>query len=286
MNPAPGLYAISVSNLVGVQLPDPDTFGYFRAREPIARLGHSIYVYEVPSSAPQAIEDQPWFLQCPATETEDRLAELTGIDDLQALYVDACDRGLGFAPGRGWILIEEGREPVIDLGAPDYLGRNEDGSPRYRVWEIDAPPPVPPSTVEFPAVQLPIPIAGHLELLGYTTKSDEPLSPGDTLLVTVWWRVREIVPNVSIFAHLTGADDSLLAGADALDVPSEEWVPGMVIVQQHRFEIPETAAPGLYSVSVGLYNYETNERYSVAQSGNRIIDRIVLTTVEVGAGRE
>jgi hypothetical protein len=286
MNPAPGLYAISVSNLVGVQLPEPDTFGYFRAREPVARLGHSIYVYEVLPSSAQIGENETWFLQCPATETEANLSQFTGVDDLQTLYVDACERGLGFAPGRGWILLEEGREPVVDLGAPDYLGRNEDGSPRYRIWQIDSLPPVPPSTVEFPAVHLPIPIAGHLELLGYITESEDPLSPGDTLLVTVWWRVREIVPNVSIFAHLTGLDETLLGGADALDVPSDEWIPGMVIVQQHHFVIPETAAPGLYSVSVGLYNYETNERYPVAQSGNRIIDRIVLTTVEIAANRE
>ncbi|MGC9468643.1 MAG: hypothetical protein ACP5HS_08630 [Anaerolineae bacterium] len=47
--PEPGLYAISVSNLVELYLTDKHFFEYFREREPDARIGYSIYVYRVES---------------------------------------------------------------------------------------------------------------------------------------------------------------------------------------------------------------------------------------------
>jgi hypothetical protein len=45
--PEPGVYAISVSNLVGVALPDHDLYAWFRAREPDAKIGYSVFVYRV-----------------------------------------------------------------------------------------------------------------------------------------------------------------------------------------------------------------------------------------------
>lgn len=45
--PAPGVYAISVSNLVEIPFEDKRVFAYFRARPPDARIGYSIYVYRV-----------------------------------------------------------------------------------------------------------------------------------------------------------------------------------------------------------------------------------------------
>ena len=46
-NPEPGVYAISVSNLVGAALPDPDLYGWFRARPPDDRIGYSVFIYRV-----------------------------------------------------------------------------------------------------------------------------------------------------------------------------------------------------------------------------------------------
>ena len=46
-NPEPGVYAISVSNLVGAALPDPDLYAWFRARPPDHRIGHSVFIYRV-----------------------------------------------------------------------------------------------------------------------------------------------------------------------------------------------------------------------------------------------
>ncbi|MCB0006518.1 MAG: hypothetical protein KDE04_08680, partial [Anaerolineales bacterium] len=47
-NPAPGIYAISVSILWEIPLQEKGLFAWFRAREPDARIGYSIFIYEVP----------------------------------------------------------------------------------------------------------------------------------------------------------------------------------------------------------------------------------------------
>jgi len=47
--PEPGVYAISVTNLVGAILPDPDLYAWFRQRVPDQRIGHSIFIYRVPA---------------------------------------------------------------------------------------------------------------------------------------------------------------------------------------------------------------------------------------------
>ncbi len=46
--PEPGIYVISVTNLVGVVLPNPDLYAWFRARPPDDRIGYSIFIYRVP----------------------------------------------------------------------------------------------------------------------------------------------------------------------------------------------------------------------------------------------
>jgi len=45
-NPEPGVYAISVTNLVGSVFPDHEIYAWFREREPAAKVGYSIFIYE------------------------------------------------------------------------------------------------------------------------------------------------------------------------------------------------------------------------------------------------
>jgi len=45
--PEPGIYVISVTNLLGVHFPDRDLYAWFRARPPDAKIGYSLFVYEV-----------------------------------------------------------------------------------------------------------------------------------------------------------------------------------------------------------------------------------------------
>lgn len=47
-DPIAGVYAISATNLQGVMFDDHDQFAYFREREPLAKIGFSIFIYDVP----------------------------------------------------------------------------------------------------------------------------------------------------------------------------------------------------------------------------------------------
>jgi hypothetical protein len=285
LNPEPGWYAISASNLVGVQLHEPDSFAYFRAREPVARIGHSIFVYEIqPATVLSNAPAKPdWFAQCATPgplESEGRIARLTGIPDLRQVYFD-CQQSLPFPAGPGWLMLPAAGKPIVDLGPPDYVARHEDGSPRYQVWLVDTPPAPPPSTVEFPPLALPLPIAGHLELNGYQVNAGQ-VAPGETLTVTIWWRVRDPPPPpVSFFAHLIAPDGSVAAIGDSLGMAVEDWQPGTVLIQQHAFHIGEELPDGSYALAVGLYTLDTLERFPVSQSGDRVVDRIVLRNVNV-----
>jgi hypothetical protein len=285
LTPLPGRYAISASNLVGVQLYEPDSFAYFRTREPVARIGNSIFIYEIhPATALASARTRPeWFAQCATPgplESEGRIADLTGIPDLRQIYFD-CQQSLPFPAGPGWLMLPAEGQPVVDLGPPDYVARHADGSPRYRVWQVDGPPPPPPSTVEFPPLALPLPIAGYLELNGYQVSAGQ-VAPGETLTVTIWWRVREPPPPpVSFFAHLIAPDGTVAAIGDSLGVAIEDWQPGTVLIQQHAFNIGEEIPDGSYALAVGLYKLDTLERFPVSQSGERVVDRIVLRNVTV-----
>ena len=47
-NPAPGMYALSATSLHGVVLGEQrEAFAWFRGQEPVARLGGSLFLYEV-----------------------------------------------------------------------------------------------------------------------------------------------------------------------------------------------------------------------------------------------
>lgn len=45
--PESGAYAISITNLVGAVFPDHDLYAWFREREPDAKIGYSIFIFEV-----------------------------------------------------------------------------------------------------------------------------------------------------------------------------------------------------------------------------------------------
>ena len=49
--PAPGVYVIGASSWQGLRLDNPDTYDWFRRQKPVARIGHSLFVYQVRRNA-------------------------------------------------------------------------------------------------------------------------------------------------------------------------------------------------------------------------------------------
>ncbi len=296
--PEPGLYAISVSNLLGLQLYDTEAFGYFRTRQPETRIGDSIFVYRVTSddypftsselasvnSDNQPVQASVWFAQClPPNDVvaEEALGVLAGVKDFDLYYID-CLNNLPKYPGTGWLLLPDGVEPIVNIGTADFVSRAEDGTVDYRAWQITQLPRPPRSNIEFPSVAVPLPIAGTIELLGYDILEQALYQAGDTIRLQVWWRVREpSEPGISLFAHILTPEGTLASGADALGVVVEDWEPDLTFVQQHTFTLAESVQPGVHTITVGLYSTATGERYAISETAERVVDRIVLQNIEI-----
>jgi hypothetical protein len=121
---------------------------------------------------------------------------------------------------------------------------------------------------------------GGLTLLGVQyLPSDVNSRSVEALLV---WQVdadqTEPAP-LSVFAQLLDANNQLVAGNDHLDYAVNSWRTGDIIVQQHRLELPAGAPPGLYYPQTGVYNWQTNARWSLLVEGKPVDSRILLPPI-------
>jgi hypothetical protein len=245
-NPAPGVYAISVSHLQGLGLQDPDLFDWFRYREPIAQFGYTINLYEVPE------KELSWLGIC--------------MDPGPVLTVEQIDRFLGGVDGRrfffdcnqSWVMPAEGGRgryllPQRDRNAQfvgtalgDHLHlvyRHHPGlfGPSFDVYEWHGPPSVLPNH----GTALPPPFADTLQLTGYTVSG------------TDWWTSWEVVAAsgepLTLAGHLyvNGPPPEV---ADGLGFSADQWQPGDRFWQRFSF-----VTSGEY-LETGLYNYVSGER--------------------------
>ncbi len=283
LRPAAGLYALSTDRLIGIDPAVGDAFGYFRGRTPQARVGASIRLYEMPPLLVSQPGILPWVARCDDRAMADLIEdfdELAGVHTVAETVFD-CASSLAFPEGAGWLLIPVSVEPVAELEPTDFIGRSSDGEPAYRAWIAPAIPEPPSTSVDFPAVPLPLPIAGRIELLGYALEQPAA-APGGSLTLTTWWRVREPPgADVSLLAEV-GSGAQVVAATDALGVPVAAWQRGLVFVQQHIIQIPPETPEGSYPLTVRLWQPENGFRYPVFESGNREVTGITLQLVDIG----
>ena len=122
--------------------------------------------------------------------------------------------------------------------------------------------------------RLDLSLGGQMELVGYDTASTQ-IRPGDTLSVTLYWRALEPMPhNYSVFVHLLGEDDIILAQRDQYPgrglFPTTFWRPGDAIADTYLIRVPPTALnPTRAQLEVGLYRVETGERLLVRDRAGR-----------------
>jgi len=269
LDPAPGVYAIGATVLQGAYTPDVNTFAWFRGREPLARLGHALFIYAVPPREPPVLAN---LCAMPGLSPEALRAGL-GRPKLRVITLD-CQQS--------WVYPPTSEEPALyawpaDAEPPpdarlDMTARHPDGGAFYELYRFQGVGLWPP-----PAATL----DGPLTYAGYRQQA-LVAHPGATAeLLWTQWQVDE-VPNrpLSLMAHLVGADGVPIAVADGLGVPVEQWQVGDVIVQRHHFAIPEDAAPGEYALYIGAYWLDTLERWVVREGGEES-DQVEVGVVEV-----
>ena len=261
--PAPGVYAISATNLQGVALADRDLYAWFRQRQPDAQVGHSILIYRlegdlsagrdavvlgVPASA----------LDGPERDLLQRAASVRRYNPETGLIlpgdVSAAEETWFVAPiAQGGEIVRQGPSYVVARGA------------------------VPPSLSGARG-----PAFGSAVLALRHGMEETCPSGGETLRVTVIWAVLEPPHRAAVsFAHLLDGEGRYVAGWDGLTAPATCWLTGDVIVQHYDLPLPERLSPGSYAIEIGWYDPESGKRWPAQVEGVAIGDRWLLPELEV-----
>ena len=232
-DPAPGLYAISASNLVGVQLYDANTFAYFRELKESLIINHSIFIYEVPDHKPITA-----LAQCAPTllNKTDSLINRS----IRPITFN-CDTSLIIPAQPTLLLYPSEKNPIIRVGDPVYQWRWNSGITRYRLYRVE-------STESNSLIAK----GKYLSLIKFDLTSEA---------LILHWRVEEPAPPpVSIFVHFNYPDGALADSSDGIGVGAEHWQRGDVIVTRHL--IPKDLPQGVYEIKAGLYSLASGERFS------------------------
>jgi len=303
-NPPPGRYAISTTALDGLGIVNPDTFDWFRHREPVARVAHTMFVYQVD---PPAVT-QTWVAQCSIPEAPldpETLSEGLGRNDLRQATFD-CTQSWLYPQGAGWYVLssdvssrsdrfitlhlarshlvyeQKSFELITPFRVHEWMSSEAVGLDRIQVG-IAAPSEWPPTQAEAEGSKLsaPLLLEGGLEWLGYRLGTSQGRA-GQTVELETRWRVNQLPEQpLSLMAHLLAPDGHPVSVGDGLGVPIEDWRVGDTIVQRHVFEIPPDTPPGTYWVQIGAYTLTDLHRLAIISGAQPAADRIVLTRWEV-----
>ena len=116
-DPGPGVYAISVANLMGGIWIDPSVYAYFRQQQPATIIGGTIYVYTVPPHGEPA-DVSLGGLQ--VEQIDPGTFAYFGGNDVRLRWFDATSSLI--APLRpGWIAIHHA-QPIAPEFAPLFTG--------------------------------------------------------------------------------------------------------------------------------------------------------------------
>ncbi len=307
LRPAPGVYAISATNLQGVYFSDHDLFAWFRERQPLAKIGYSIFVYEVGGQEAETA-------QAVVCLSDVRLNELD--TEARALTVEReAARLKWFDHQTSFLLPAEGQE--VSYVVPDafpfsselqqrfqqdseLLHVSEDGS--YSIYRLASRnalaeklasvqrnsavywspivefAPGDPQEWRHP-LAAPVNFNHQVAFLGYEYIPAE--SPSTIELLTYWQVLQAADPPLAIFIHLLDAHSAVVGSYDGLSVPPTSWEPGDVFIQWHSLPVEPTTLVEEYQVELGFYSPATMQRLPIFQDGEAVADRLLLSPIQV-----
>jgi len=122
---------------------------------------------------------------------------------------------------------------------------------------------------------------GPARLYGF----DAPLAlkPGDIFPLTLIWRAEALFDTpYHVFVHLTSADDIIVAQSDGAPADGGRrttgWLPGEYIADPRPLALPADLAPGVYTLSAGLYRPDNGARLTTPHfaDGRVILEQFQL----------
>jgi len=149
---------------------------------------------------------------------------------------------------------------------------------------LDYPTVAPPEI----ANPLHVNLGNQIWLEGYDLEYDQPLMPGDTFKLTLYWRAQEpIMANYKVFNQVYFGDSGIQAQLDGYPVcegrATWRWDPGELITDTYYIQVKEDATPGLYPLYSGMYTEETGERLPILDvAGTQTDTQIQVTDIRIG----
>ncbi len=194
-----------------------------------------------------------------------------------AMYVWVGDDAVRLLPP----LQNDALEKLPNASAQEI--RNAFGETVARAFWVDT------SRLEFAPVAAStraVPFAPNLALVDFALTPSRVL-PGESLAVTLWWRTAQrLSDDAMIFVHLLDARGAVVTTADVIPAlgayPTFLWKPGELVPTHHRIRVPARAAPGKYSVEIGLYNPLDSNRFDVLDDAGKVADsRVLVGSIKV-----
>ena len=277
-DPAPGIYAISVANLMGGIWNSQADYAYFRDREPDANIGHTIYVYDVSArSLPMDLSLAGLQLD----QIDPKTYQQFGTNDVRPRWFDATSSIIA-VPGQTWIALADDQ-----LLAPEFKSLFADAAPVIRATTTDDQRPyvlyhfdlgrrilqaAQQSEQAAQDIRLPVKFGETAELIGWRIVRKEQ----NLTLVTYWRAGDQVVTPLQMFVHIVGSDGSIVAQADRLDASPFGWRAGDLIAQAHHLVLPRQS--NVYTITIGLYNPDSGARLPAVVDGHEV-DQLVLKQV-------
>jgi hypothetical protein len=130
-------------------------------------------------------------------------------------------------------------------------------------------------------------LEGRVELLA--SETDQRIySPGDTVSVTLYWLgLRSQEQDYKTFVHMTDSEVTRQPAQHDGDPgggfsATTRWLPGEVIPDTHRLELPTTLMPGTYLLWAGMYELPAVRNLAILDSGVPVAsDRVLVGRIEV-----
>jgi hypothetical protein len=248
-DPAPGIYAISATNLQGVHFTNHDQFAWFREKEPLDKLGYSIFLYEVPARG------EPVSLLLSDVQIDELHPQdfsNFGSNDIRPRWFD-LSQSLIIPNGFPTWLVSDADMQTHPKIVPYLEGFEnvEDNSAVYQLARYNAPELPEEMIAEFSLEN------GRIRLLEF----EQSLAENSVLtLVTTWQQVEESQP-LKIFIHIIDSEGKIIAQWDGLGAAWEGWQAGDGLIQVHELSLPQEMMGRNFTVVAGVYDPISGRRW-------------------------
>jgi 4-amino-4-deoxy-L-arabinose transferase-like glycosyltransferase len=270
-------------------LPDGDTVYLYRQRYPLPADYPVEYVTGLAESLGDRARAGDAILLTPPSLIGPFVANYAGPAEVY-LAPEAEDELASIAARhrRAWLVLGDAAAgPVQDL-AREWL--NQHAFWAAHEWaeslQLLIYGTLPGALPQAPTVEVGAVLGGQIQLLGYDLPATSS-HPGDIVPLTLFWQLQAPVSaDYRTFVHLLDAQGQVVAQTDSGPVgdsrPTSGWREGEVVVDRHGVLLPAGLEPGEYTVQVGMYLPETEERLPVQSADGALLgDSLSLAGVQV-----